>query len=423
MSLVSNIVTLAEHIGDDVRALTEAVQQLEDDGIELSGDTPAALSDTPVAGTSLLASKADHVHPFPPLANNTTKGLMSGADKAKLDAVANGATANASDSHLLDRTNHTGTQAIGTIEGLSTALAAQTSAIGELQTGKLSSIPLATTTVVGGVKVGAGLAVDSTGLLTASGGREVLTSNRAYYVRVDGADYNTGLVNNAGGAFQTIQKAVDVASSLDLSIYSALIYVQAGTYNTPVVLKSYVGSGIIEIIGPFNMTSVIVQTTADSCFRGVIGSKYRLSFMRLLAGGTGSTAINCIAGGIVEFEQIDFGASAWAHISAGPMAFVQAVGNYKISGASPVHWYACDGGSIRVQAKTVTITGTPAFSGSFSESTRAASVLANANTFSGAATGKRYVGTLCGVTFTNGGGASAFPGSVAGTVATGAQYA
>jgi hypothetical protein len=49
-------------------------------------------------------------------------GLMSAADKAKLDGVATGATANAADASLRDRATHTGTQAIATVSGLQAAL-------------------------------------------------------------------------------------------------------------------------------------------------------------------------------------------------------------------------------------------------------------------------------------------------------------
>lgn len=48
----------------------------------------------------------------------STAGLMTAADKTKLDGVATGATANSSDATLLDRANHTGTQAISTVTGL-----------------------------------------------------------------------------------------------------------------------------------------------------------------------------------------------------------------------------------------------------------------------------------------------------------------
>lgn len=46
----------------------------------------------------------------------------SSPEKVKLDGVATGATKNATDAHLLSRSNHTGTQAISTVSGLQTAL-------------------------------------------------------------------------------------------------------------------------------------------------------------------------------------------------------------------------------------------------------------------------------------------------------------
>jgi hypothetical protein len=53
-----------------------------------------------------------------------TAGFMSGADKAKLDGVAAGATANSADATLLARANHTGTQAASTISDFAAAVAA-----------------------------------------------------------------------------------------------------------------------------------------------------------------------------------------------------------------------------------------------------------------------------------------------------------
>ena len=43
-------------------------------------------------------------------------------------------------------------------------------------------------------------------------------------------------------------------------------------------------------------------------------------------------------------------------------------------------------------------------------------------TFSGAATGTRYFAALNGIVYTNGGGATYFPGNAAGATATGGQY-
>ncbi len=58
-------------------------------------------------------------------ATTSVSGFMSSADKLKLDGVALGATANSPDAALLDRSNHVGAQAIGTVTGLQAALDAK----------------------------------------------------------------------------------------------------------------------------------------------------------------------------------------------------------------------------------------------------------------------------------------------------------
>lgn len=50
-----------------------------------------------------------------PAATTTEAGVMSAADKTKLDGVASGATANDTDANLLNRANHTGTQPLSTL--------------------------------------------------------------------------------------------------------------------------------------------------------------------------------------------------------------------------------------------------------------------------------------------------------------------
>ncbi|PJZ87609.1 hypothetical protein [Leptospira levettii] len=61
--------------------------------------------------------------PIPPAVSGGDSGLLTGLDKAKLDTIQSGATANSSDSALRDRSTHTGTQPISSIDGLPEALA------------------------------------------------------------------------------------------------------------------------------------------------------------------------------------------------------------------------------------------------------------------------------------------------------------
>ena len=77
-----------------------------------SGLLPAARFDDTAHGTR--AGGALHAN----VVAAGAAGFITGTDKTKLDGIATGATANAADADLRDRTTHTGTQAVGTITGL-----------------------------------------------------------------------------------------------------------------------------------------------------------------------------------------------------------------------------------------------------------------------------------------------------------------
>ena len=75
-----------------------------------------------------LDAKAPSAHTHA-AATTATDGFMSANDKAKLDGVAASATSNATDDALRARASHTGTQAISTIDGLSSALGQKVDAV------------------------------------------------------------------------------------------------------------------------------------------------------------------------------------------------------------------------------------------------------------------------------------------------------
>ncbi len=95
-----------------------AVWILTDNSIG-GGNTNLSYTATPTNGTVNSDTGTDAVIPA---TDGTNAGLFLPTEKTKLSGIASGATANQTDSYLLDRVNHTGTQAISTITNLQTNL-------------------------------------------------------------------------------------------------------------------------------------------------------------------------------------------------------------------------------------------------------------------------------------------------------------
>jgi len=90
------------------------------------------------------------------------------ADASKPVSTAQAAADAAVQAHAIQRANHTGTQAVGTITGLATV--ATTGAYADLSGAPAAySLPTATASVLGGVKIGSGLSIDGSGVVTAAG--------------------------------------------------------------------------------------------------------------------------------------------------------------------------------------------------------------------------------------------------------------
>lgn len=89
--------------------------------------------------------------------------------------------------------------------------------------------------------------------------------------------------------------------------------------------------------------------------------------------------------------------------------------NYTINGGAAVHLLADSGGQISATSLTITLTGTPAFSISYANAGAVgSSILGYSCTFSGSATGSRYIVQQGALINSNGGGTSYFPGNAAG---------
>ncbi len=287
-----------------------------------------------------------------------------------------------------------------------------------------ATTPLAGTELLEVVQSGSSKKVSASELTAGGSFRQLLTAARTYYVRTDGSDSNDGLSNTSGGAFLTIQKAIDVASSLDNGGYDITIRAVSGTYTAANSFKSFVGSGRIVIRGDTaDMTSTIVSTTSADAFSTTTGfvGDYHLEYMKLQTTTLGN-CISVVGGGVVTFQNIAFGACATEHLQSGALSMIKATGNYTINGSAATHIGAYDGGSVRSYSNTITISGTPAFSVAFAAAGRGGTMLVHGNTFSGSATGKCYGVGSNGVIFTNGAATTYLPGNVDGTTETGGQY-
>lgn len=256
--------------------------------------------------------------------------------------------------------------------------------------------------------------------------RERLTTTVTYYVRTDGDDGNTGLVDSAGGAFLTIQKAIDVVTgTLDLGGQNVVIQVRNGTYTPSLNLKPPFG-GTVTLRGDTTTPSnVLLSVTSANVLnlnnsRGWTVEGFKL---QTITGGNVVVASNQSSITLRLFE-IGAAAGAGIHFFISNSSSLNITGSYTISGGAFVHWYVVDNSTIVCRlgaAAPITLTGTPAFS-FFAVAVRSGTMWCGFNTFTGSATGTRFESTRNGAIDTEGHGLNYFPGDVDGIQATGGQY-
>ncbi|MGU7855388.1 beta strand repeat-containing protein [Burkholderia orbicola] len=259
--------------------------------------------------------------------------------------------------------------------------------------------------------------------------RTRLTQNVTFYVSTStGNDSNNGL--SSGAAFATIQRAWDVIKqAYDLNGYVATISVASGTYTSGLnaagqMVGNTLGTSGVIIVG--NSATIIVGASLY-CFNASQGARYTIQGFTMQSSGSSANAIQLTdpSSSIVVGPGNTFGTfTSGTHMNcSGGQISVQA--NYTISGGAAYHILASNPGSTTgyQPGLTVTVTGTPTFSQQFAVSQFLGLINAAGTTFSGSATGTRYLATINGVINTNGGGASFFPGSAAGSTSSGGIYA
>jgi hypothetical protein len=206
-----------------------------------------------------------------------------------------------------------------------------------------------------------------------------------------------------------------------LSIYNVTIQAADGTYAGAVVVSApWVGSGTVTLQGNTSTpANALLSTGANDCITVLSGATLNVTGFKLT--NSGAFLLHAYSG-LIRFSLVTFGTCGSQQMRVSDGGRVLATGNYTIDGSAIHHWGAVGNGVIRVQSKTITLTGTPNFSVAFVNADLSSTVLVNGNTFSGAATGSRYTASNNAVISSGGAGATYLPGNAAGSTSAGGQY-
>jgi len=177
----------------------------------------------------------------------------------------------------------------------------------------------------------------------------------------------------------------------------------------------------------FNFAPGSTLNTASDGFIASGGAAFTVTGGLTLS-SSGGSGLRIYDDGKIGYGGVNFAACANDHIVVAENGRATPLASYTVSGGAQCHMQAYDAGRVRPGAELgaiVQVTGNPTFSNAFAYCNAASiiSLPSSALSFSGAAVGQRYYAGLNGVIYTQGAGASFFPGTIAGTTTAGGQYA
>lgn len=256
--------------------------------------------------------------------------------------------------------------------------------------------------------------------------REMLTADRTYYVRSDGADANDGLSDTVGGACRTWQRAVTLVSRLDYGGYTVTI--QHGNEASPVTftenisIMTQTGGGVLQLRGSLTPGKTIIRSAGGETIglRGVV-TPVELWDMTLQ---DGSILVMAAWDSRVHIKDgVIFGPAGFiqAFVHDSQAMLVNVGSNNKIAGSALYH-VMVNGGTAFLESGTITLTGTPVFTGAFLGVMGGGKAQVVAMTWAGTANGARYWIVANGVVETQGKPTTWLPGSLPGNVGTGGIY-
>jgi len=293
---------------------------------------------------------------------------------------------------------------------------------------QLSTYPTRTLTKIAGVDVSGNVGLATPASLISV--RELLTADRIYYVRTDGNDSNTGLVNSAGGAFKTGQKAFDTFAMIDMNGFLATIQFGAGTFDgaidTSKVLLSPGGlagslfggiPGALLIAGVDSIGSTVLTTSSGGQTINLAANIVVLKDLEIQAASVGIYVFG--TGTLYLDTGVRFGAcgNIQMGVLTGGTVFIFAA--YKVVGGGYAHIYMTGGGNVQHYASPAVCTGVLTFT-YFAFANGGAYYEGNAgfDTSGATVTATRYGITAGGIINTLASGPNYFPGNSPGTGGT-----
>ncbi|HEY4248076.1 MAG TPA: hypothetical protein VGM64_14590 [Lacunisphaera sp.] len=253
--------------------------------------------------------------------------------------------------------------------------------------------------------------------------RTFVTSSFSYFVRTDGSDSNTGLVDSAGGAFSTYGRAMTAVAALDFN--NLIVTVCAGTesgvktFSEDIVVPSLVGGGQLWITGNGSSANTVLSATGDGIQGRQVGAT-SVNIDKIKIVSSSGNGVQALGQSIFNIKGVNFGACGSAHMSAhdnqSTILVLNNTTGLTISGGASAHLWAQAGAVIFYESNSPTISGSPAFSSAFALATANAYIQASANTYTGSATGLQYFVNLGAMIAVLSGGN--FPTSTAGAADT-----